>query len=473
MSVETKVLLGVAETLATTLQNKRKAPTPGDVVKLLRTLKENWPTQQRPNVAPGGVSNPTVQGLVLGLSPNRSGGCAIAQASKSCPELTRILTRWVKATLKDTAFRFGSIQVNYNYAARKHIDSNNLGPSYITSLGDHTGGKLWTADRGELDCYESWKLFDGNTEHMTMPYQGAERFSFILFTPDAYNRLDAKVRDVALNLGFTAASCEGVDDDYFSRYRDLGTVSESAHGTFTEKHHLENPPSFGEGAVSVETNGYAAGRGWGWISWQASGSLASGVQVEHFKKNSVGIHVVHLEVVAGKGLLRKVETDRFNLYQNTAAESQRFLRWVKDLPVGRVVAVCITDTAMAKTRPLPANVYAAFRALGAAPTLTLIGYREPFAFVGFKGAVAGDATYVIDAKKQSKQLLRIDANVVQDTSKGIRLSNVRTSEVKLLAVLLDSAENTAAPTAPPTAAPAAAPSDEAATAPATKRRRNA
>jgi hypothetical protein len=242
-----------------------------------------------------------------------------------------------------------------------------------------------------------------------------------------------------------------VDDAYFARYRDLGAVDESAHEAFTERHHEENPPCFGEGAVSVETNGYAAGRGWGWISWQASkGSSASGVEVKHFKKNSVGIHVVHLEVVVAESrlLLRKVETDRFNLYQDPAGESQRFLKWVEDLPPGRVVAVCITDTAMAKTRPLPANLYAAFRALGAAATLTLIGYREPFAFVGFKGAAAGEASYVIDAKKQSKQLLRIDANVVKKgtDTRDICLKNIRTSEVKLLAVLDSSAENIAAPT---------------------------
>ena len=116
-------------------------------------------------------------------------------------------------------YRYGAVQVNYNYRARKHIDKNNLGPSYICSLGDHTGGKvacthttiklrllyseqfkivllvymllglvlfinafsfprwttgaLWTGDRGTLDCSKgAWKLFDGNTLHATEPYEG-------------------------------------------------------------------------------------------------------------------------------------------------------------------------------------------------------------------------------------------------------------------------------------------------------------
>ena len=44
----------------------------------------------------------------------------------------------------------------------RHVDGNNLGPSYIMSLGEHTGGKLWTADQGEIDCHKKWAKFDGN-----------------------------------------------------------------------------------------------------------------------------------------------------------------------------------------------------------------------------------------------------------------------------------------------------------------------
>ena len=52
-----------------------------------------------------------------------------------------------------------------------------------------------------LDCAKgNWKLFDGNTHHMTMPFEG-ERFSFILFSPDAYNVLLPNIRDEARRLG--------------------------------------------------------------------------------------------------------------------------------------------------------------------------------------------------------------------------------------------------------------------------------
>ena len=122
------------------------------------------------------------------------------------------MTKWIRDTLPDAAFRYGSIQVNYNYRARKHIDSNNLGPSYIVALGSFEGGQLWTGDRGILDCREKWCLFDGNTEHATEPYSGKDRFSFILFTPDRYNKLTKSICDEAKRLGVTACSTAGVDD---------------------------------------------------------------------------------------------------------------------------------------------------------------------------------------------------------------------------------------------------------------------
>ena len=122
------------------LQGKKKI-SHADVLRTFRLIKAaDWPTQVRPNVAP--TANPEVTGLVLGLSPNRQGGCSIAQGSQQCPCLTQVVTKWIKDTLPDAAFRYGSIQVNYNYRARKHIDSNNLGPSYIVALGSFEGGQL-------------------------------------------------------------------------------------------------------------------------------------------------------------------------------------------------------------------------------------------------------------------------------------------------------------------------------------------
>lgn len=421
-----------AESVAARLNGERgkNHPTDSQVLMAYAAIVE-WPEQNRPNVAP--ASSPFVNGVVLGLTPNRMGSCSISQMTLQCPELTKLTVDWIAHSLP--AFRFGSIQVNYNYAARKHIDSNNLGPSYIKAIGDFEGGELWTSDRGVLDCRE-WRLFDGNTSHATNPFRG-QRVSFIAFTPDAYNRLSKGVCDSARRLGFTAASSDGADDEYFSNFRDIGVVDENDFDNFTQNHHMRNPPLKQRCSLTVETNGYAAGRGWGYVAWRGVSEDDRLEDVERvgklarFKKNQTGIHVVELDLCGGdeESSFEFVEIHRFGLYQYTESESERFLEWVQALPRNRVVACVITDTAMAKTRPLPACVYTAFGLLGAADDLCLIGYREPFTFVGYKGARRGQAAYMLDAKKKSKTLLRMDCTFArnEDDDAVIEINAAKTS----------------------------------------------
>ena len=210
-------------------------PSQADVEACLKLLGDSWPTQERPNVTPDGKA---VQGMCLGAVFVLGGvGMAVSQVSSAYPNLCKLITGWVKTSLPED-FPFSSLQINYNYAARKHVDGNNIGPSYIRSLGKHTGGELWTADAfveatdedtGEkyvkggggqqvLSCSGGWKLFNGNAEHYTKPYQGT-RISFIAFSHNAYNKLSTRVASKLKELGFTAASDDGVDLPYFAKYR--------------------------------------------------------------------------------------------------------------------------------------------------------------------------------------------------------------------------------------------------------------
>lgn len=61
-------------------------------------------------------------------------GMAVSNVSDNFPNLTKLVTAWVRASLPSADFPFSSIQVNYCYAAKKHVDANNLGPSYIRAL---------------------------------------------------------------------------------------------------------------------------------------------------------------------------------------------------------------------------------------------------------------------------------------------------------------------------------------------------
>ena len=70
---------------------------------------------------------------------------------------------------------------------------------------------------------------------------------------------------------------------------------------------------------------------------------------------------------------------------------------------------------------------------GAPASLTLIGYREPFAFVGVKGAAPGSAAVAQDAKKQSKTLLRVEARLRRlPGGAGLAVGGATVGEVKLL-----------------------------------------
>jgi hypothetical protein len=230
--------------------------------------------------------------------------------------------------------------------------------------------------------------------------------------------LTSSIAAQAQKLGFTAASSAGVDDVYFQKFRDLGKVDEKQFDALMAARAAEEPPPAGSGVVAVECNGYAAGRGSGWVSWQPPNPGGAAVVVR-FPKNKTGLHVVELQAVSNKSSFvgfAQVSVQRFDLYKDTEKESKRWAAWVSGLPLGRVVCVCITDTAMAKTRPLPPAVYDALRALGAPPSLTLIGYREPFAFVGACGLAPGTAAAALDPKKQSKTLLRVHATLALGSS---------------------------------------------------------
>ena len=51
-----------------------------------------------------------------------------------------------RAFLRAT-FRYSTVQVNFSYAAKLHVDKNNMGPSLATGLGSFEDGELWIIDR--------------------------------------------------------------------------------------------------------------------------------------------------------------------------------------------------------------------------------------------------------------------------------------------------------------------------------------
>lgn len=421
-----------AEAKAKRHLDSKKPLTDAEVLDALSELgDEEWPHQDRPN-----VSAKPVRGMMLGAVFVLGGvGMAASNICENFPHLTKLVTGWVKSSIPHKGFPFSSIQINYCYAAKKHVDGNNLGPSYIRAIGDHTGGALWIADKyvfddqvdpttglkmirggggsGELDARSDWVLFNGNEEHYTMPYKGRTRISFIVFSHHAYNKLPKDVASSLKELGFTAASSDYVDLDYFRRFRvdkkEFDADQNSLYFRFQSQRARDlPPPASPKNRVAVECYGLTMARGGGWMSFN-DGEQTTVVELT---PNMTGLHALHLTMDDKEGKLtevsRHVDRARFNTYGKTEEETNRFCKWVDSLPVGDIVLVGISDTAIAAKRPPGESLYSAFRKMGAPKHIQRIGYRFPFCFVGVKGAPENSAILLMG---KTKHLLRAEATV--------------------------------------------------------------
>ena len=82
-------------------------------------------------------------------------------------------------------FAFTSITLNFNYAAKPHVDSSHVdGLARIIALGSFSGGELTVSGMGKLDVRHRWIDFDGRTLHQVEPFEG-ERYSLVYFAHEA------------------------------------------------------------------------------------------------------------------------------------------------------------------------------------------------------------------------------------------------------------------------------------------------
>ena len=100
---------------------------------------------------------------------------------------------------------FTSIQVNKNCQAELHVDKNNLGLSFIVTLGKFSSSELlvWNADVSweKLDCHGKFSAFDGCLPHATTQFDG-ECFSIIYFMHKKFWKLENSEEDELQQVGF-------------------------------------------------------------------------------------------------------------------------------------------------------------------------------------------------------------------------------------------------------------------------------
>lgn len=169
----------------------------------------------RKSVMPEGTS--FIEAFCLGLVGSR--WPQVSDHTTEAEPLTRLLNAFLRGPHgppDGQDFPFTSIQVNKNYASKRHVDANNTGDSYIIGLGDYSGGALRVDGAGELDVRHSWHKFDGNVPHCTTAVGGAgERYSLIYFSNSSLvhaaeeevvklRRLDFNVSSMALVGGLEA-----------------------------------------------------------------------------------------------------------------------------------------------------------------------------------------------------------------------------------------------------------------------------
>jgi len=193
----------VAKAALTAAKTEGRRVTDDEV---LKTLQE-WGfarNANRNNVMPDGRE--WVWSDTMGLMRDRIGDIHLTKATCKYPEVSEIIIKWVTDRLpaEVDSFKFTSINLNKNYAARQHRDGNNFGPSMIAAFGKFTGGELkyWSEDNKEeplekvkprhaelLKLGQGMALFNGNSAHAVEAFgKDEERYSVVYFTASCHAR---------------------------------------------------------------------------------------------------------------------------------------------------------------------------------------------------------------------------------------------------------------------------------------------
>lgn len=123
----------------------------------------------------------------FGYGNRRFKGYGEFVTNKKYPELWRLLVQFAEKALPED-FIWHTITLNHNVKAKKHIDSLNVGDSYIIGFGDYEGGKLRTytdeVDYVANDIKDRPLTFNGAlVAHETEDFRG-ERYTIIFYKQD-------------------------------------------------------------------------------------------------------------------------------------------------------------------------------------------------------------------------------------------------------------------------------------------------
>jgi hypothetical protein len=205
-----------AENTLNAAARNHKVVTDADVARIMQT----WAYAKnvtRQNVMPEGQR--WVWSDTVGLLKDRLGDIHVTHNAKRYPAYTQLIVKWLMDRLPKEVkdFKFTTLNLNCNYAAKRHRDGFNFGPSMIKAFGDFKGGqlnvfpeddrdksdlsKLPQSDKQCLNIKDNLAMFNGNSAHEVDEFTG-DRLSVVYFTLGCHDR--AKEEDIAFlkKLGF-------------------------------------------------------------------------------------------------------------------------------------------------------------------------------------------------------------------------------------------------------------------------------
>ncbi|CAE8637750.1 unnamed protein product [Polarella glacialis] len=234
-----------------TLDLQRQCSLEDVLASLRRIPSKHWRNSGRDNVRPTGAVN--IDSITLGLVSSRSTNGLPLPSMKTWLYLNlcrQLLSFWKAHIQNDPAAQaaYGSrgrelmctsIQLNRNYAAREHVDGNNLGPSWLIATGDwQSGGELFVEDpegceehrltsdvsshngrlyrfgdrcRGTtIDVRNRWVRFDGRRMHFVHDFEGGDRFSLVFFASARHAAAPPCARSFLEGLGFPLPTARGL-----------------------------------------------------------------------------------------------------------------------------------------------------------------------------------------------------------------------------------------------------------------------
>ena len=116
----------------------------------------------------------------------------------------RQMNNWLEETLNTNGlewFSWTSMQINVNTLSKYHTDKNNVGPSIILVLGDHTEGEFQVEGYDPVVGCDTLWLFNGKDKHRSMAFNGV-RVSIVWFAHASWMEASQEQLSCLKDLGF-------------------------------------------------------------------------------------------------------------------------------------------------------------------------------------------------------------------------------------------------------------------------------